>query len=60
VLEEQPIGPATPGELGKFCRMTWQTLAISLNRDSAFRFGQSRLDYFLLNPNTFPCGHLLT
>jgi hypothetical protein len=46
VFEEQPIGPATPGELGKFCRMTWQTLAISLNRDSAFRFGQSRLDYF--------------
>jgi hypothetical protein len=48
VLEEQPTGPATPEELGKFCRMTWQTLTISLNRDSAFRFGQSRLDCFFI------------
>jgi hypothetical protein len=41
VLEEQPIGPATPEELGKFC-------PISLNRDSAFRFGQSRLYCFFI------------
>ena len=31
-----PTDPATPEELGKFCRLTWQALTINLERDSAF------------------------
>ena len=39
-----PTDPATPEELGKFCRLTWQALTINLERDNAIRFEQSRRD----------------